>query len=292
MKPTDRKKARAPGHHCVVIERGGVKTIVCCVPKTDAGSAPLATERPEPTLRLPRQRFRLEEANLPSALAASLAGKRVSVQILPEEEAGTRRVDPRPESSMWRDPEGNYWNDYQPLRVLFTGPDGKRWRLPRRWVDPEDKASVPDVPDRVTRAATWREELNLPSRWDLEEINIEFMEAVKAAGRVTVVEVHVAPRRPVKVLWRDSSGAIWRIPHDWRKRRIKLPGYDVLVGQAVPAEVAKAYAGKIVSVNYHPGSLCCLPDGYRFRDDAGGKWPVKMRDCLLLGYGDKEKHRA
>ena len=68
--------------------------------------------------------------------------------------------------------------------------------------------------------------------------------------------------------------------------RVKLPKADVLVSQGMPDDVAKEYAGKIVSVNYHPGSLCCLPRHYRFRDAAGNRWPVRIRDCVLVGLGD------
>jgi len=48
----------------------------------------------------------------------------------------------------------------------------------------------------------------------------------------------------------------------------------------------------VVSVNYHPGSLCCLPEHYRFRDEERNKWRVKIRDCFLIGYGDAEEHPA
>jgi hypothetical protein len=282
----------APGRSGVGRTMEDDKTTFFCIHRADGGSHLGETGRTGTPLLLPAARFRLEEANLPPKLAASLAGQTVSVLILPEEEAGKRRVDPRAECSVLRDPEGNYWNDYQPLRILFTGPDGKQWRLPRRWMNPPALASVPGVVDRVTKAAIWHEELNLPSQWDLEDINIDFMEAVRAAGRVTVVEVHVAPRQPVKVFWRDSRGSVWRIPQDWRRRQIRLPDANVLAAQGIPAEVARAYAGKIVSVNYHPGSLCCLPDGYRFRDGDGIKWEVNARDCTVVCYGDGNEFRA
>jgi hypothetical protein len=45
-------------------------------------------------------------------------------------------------------------------------------------------------------------------------------------------------------------------------------------------------------VNCHPGSRCCLPEQYRFRDDEGSRLPVLIRDCVLLGYGDAAEHRA
>jgi hypothetical protein len=65
-----------------------------------------------------------------------------------------------------------------------------------------------------------------------------------------------------------------------------------LVSNGVIPDVAEEFAGKAVSVNYHPGSLCCLPDGYRFRDAVGDRWAVKMTDCLLLGYGDEDENFA
>lgn len=243
----------------------------------------------EASLTLPVERYRLEEVNLPTALAASLAGQKVTVRVLPEEAACTRRVDPA-ESQAWIDPKtGEYWNDYQPLRILFTDFDGTVWRFPRRWLHPANTEAPCDPPQEFTHEAVWREETSLPTQWDLEEVNIPSIETVH---RQVVVEVQAAPGQPVRVLLRGRSGTLWRIPNDWRRRRIKLPGYEMLVSQDIPTEVSQEYAGKIVSVNYHPGSLCCLPDGYRFRDSEGNRWPVRMRDCLLLGYGDQEEHRA
>jgi hypothetical protein len=71
-----------------------------------------------------------------------------------------------------------------------------------------------------------------------------------------------------------------------------LPSYEVLVAQEVPEDVAERFAGKVVSVNYHPGSLCCLPDCYRFRDEEKNRWPVFIRDCLVMGFGDAQEYRA
>jgi hypothetical protein len=216
----------------------------------------------------------------------------VTVQVLPEEKPFTRRIQPGgSEIRGWIDPEGNHWNDYQPMRVLFTDPDeGRVWRFPRRWFRPPDAEPQLDPYYSVSAEVVWTERLHMPTDWDLWEINIEMSEAVKAGGEVAVIEVCATPHEPVKVLWRDSSGTIWRIPHDWRRRRIRLPSYDLLVSQDIPLEVAQEYAGKNVSVNYHPGSLCCLPDGYRFRDRDGRRWEVKALDCVLLGYGDEPEH--
>ncbi len=73
-------------------------------------------------LHLPSEGFRLEERNLPADLARSLAGRTVTVQVLPEEAARNRCV-PLAEVKqsgvnpadllggypLWIDPEGNFW---------------------------------------------------------------------------------------------------------------------------------------------------------------------------------------
>jgi hypothetical protein len=57
----------------------------------------------------------------------------------------------------------------------------------------------------------------------------------------------------------------------------------VVVCQGISDDVAKTFENRAVSVNYHPGSLCCLPEQYRFRDEEGNRWPLFIRDCDLLG---------
>jgi len=264
------------------------ESIACCAPEPDLGNGPVGWEQ---KLILPAQAFRLQEANLPAQLASSLAGREVTVQIFPEEAAGIRRVERGTESSFWMDPEGNCWNDYHPVRVLYTDSEGRAWHFPRKWLNTNGEPLL-DASCPVTRRMIWREKMNLPTEWDLQEINIDPVEAAMAAGKVAEVEVHADPQETVRVLWRDGSRRLWRIPHAWRRRRIRLPDCGVLISQGIPAEVAEAYAGKVVSVNYHPGSLCCLADSYRFRDGEGNRWPVRMRDCLLLGYGDGEARRV
>jgi len=235
----------------------------------------------------------LEEANLPGELAQALAGASVSVEVLPEEPPATRRVE-RDDFPLLMDPDGNYWNDYQPVRILFTDPHGNVWHLPRRWLEGIQQES--DVRSEASgagaQAIPLTEKLHLPSYWDLVEINIPKAEAVRAAGKETTVQVHVGPTEPAKLFWRDSTGKTWRLPHDWRRRRIMLPGYAQLLSEDIPAEVAEKYAHKIVSVNYHPGSLCCLPEHYRFRDEEANRWPVQIRDCVFLGYGDARAYQG
>lgn len=239
-------------------------------------------------------RHLLEEANLPSELIESLADNPVKAKILAEEMATTRRVEPN-DCPLWIDPEGNCWNDYRPLRVLFTDHAGREWRLPRRWAMQSPGNPEPEIPSvySTEREISFEETLNMPNEWDIWEINIPWDEALRAAGKPTQVQVQISPNEPVKVFWRDFQGTLWRIPRDWRRRRIKLPSYEVLVAQEVPEDVAERMAGKVVSVNYHPGSLCCFPDRYRFRDEmTKSKWPVLIRDCTLMGYGSEEEHKA
>ncbi len=241
-------------------------------------------------LRLPKERFRLEEINLPSGLAQSLAGRTVTVQILLEEEAGTRRVEPPYDYPIIVDKDGNCWNDWRPVRVLYTDAEGRVWNLPRRWL-PEFQTNLEpflEPSDGALQEASFQEVLHLPTNWDLREANIPPDEAEKAyrRARVATIEVHLSPGQPAKVFWQSPNGTVWRLPHDWRRRVIQLPDFATLVSQQVPANVANEYAGTIVSVNYHPGSLCCLPEQYRFRDRERHPWPVRIQDCLVLGYGD------
>jgi len=254
-----------------------------------------ADSRLEPTekhLVLPNEQYRLEEINFPAAMAASLRGKQVPVQVFPEEEAFTRRINPPKESSGWIDPKGNYWNDYQPLRLLFTASDGKVWRFPRSWLTRPQIVEPSIDSGHIFSEGTWSEEIHLPSEWDLQDINICPIESQRAGGRVSVIKVHAVPGRPVRVDWKDTAGKYWRIPANWRRRRVRLPSYEVLISQDISPEIARSFAGKAISVNYHPGSLCCLPEQYRFRDEEGNRWPVFIRDCQLLGYGDGDEYRA
>jgi hypothetical protein len=124
------------------------------------------------------------------------------------------------------------------------------------------------------------------------EINIPKPEALGASLQMITVQVNARPNELPRLTWFDAHGAAWRIPHNGRRRRIILPRYDVLVAQGVPGEVATGLAQKTVSVNFHPGSLCCLPDQYRFPDYTGKKWPVRIEDCVLVGYGEEKEYRA
>ena len=208
------------------------------------------------------------------------------MSVHPEEAPETRHVEPD-DVPLWIDPQGKYWNDYRPVRVFFDDPEGNTWRLPRRWLAglPSPSETLQEI-THSTGEIPFTEKLHLPTDWDLWEINIPWEIAYRAGGEESIVQVQLSSKEPDKVLWGDSAGQLWRIPHDWRRHIIQLPVADALVAEGVPTEVAESHAGKVVSVNYHPGSLCCMPEHFRFRDEEENRWPVRIQDCVLLGYGD------
>jgi len=234
---------------------------------------------------LPDDEYRLEEVNLSGNLSRSLVGKSLLVEVLPEELPGTRKVDPNDVPCLI-DEDGTHWNDYHPVRISFTDSDGRVWRLPRNWLKQDTTPDESEIQETysVTNEIVFDETINLPTEWDLWEINIPWSESARAPRRMQNVRVQLSPDQPAKVLWRDSSGNFWRIPHNWRRRRIRLPRCEVLTAQGIPDDVAERFSEKAVSVNYHPGSLCCLPAQYRFRDEMGNRWPVFKENCICLLY--------
>ena len=244
-------------------------------------------------LKLPQSpfRFRLEEINMPESMVQQLTGQTVTVTALPEEMPCTRKVSDFRDSPSLIAPDGTVWNDYRPQRLIFKDREGRKWNIPRHWrLGPRAfRPSAVEPAAEVFQECEFTETVHLPSAWDLMDINIPPGEAHQAGGKPTQVMVHLKPGEQAKVYWRDSAGDIWRIPHDWRRRRIRLPSFDVLVAQEIPADVAESFAQTVVSVNYHPGSLCCLRDGYRFRDACQHRWPVRKRDCIVLGYGSERE---
>jgi hypothetical protein len=90
----------------------------------------------------------------------------------------------------------------------------------------------------------------------LEEVNMPQEMGASLAGRT--VAVKVLPEVPSRTLRIDLDNP--RSP-----------------------DMAEELADRIVAVNYHSGSLCCLPDGYRVRDGQGGKWSVRADDCVVAG---------
>jgi hypothetical protein len=244
---------------------------------------------------LPHDKFRLEEINMPDELAASLAGQTVTADVFPEEPPMARRIDLNdlPDGlPALVDKDCVAWNDYWPVRVLCTDSGGRIWRLPRHWLSDGVSAVIEASRYAVTQESRWLESWCPPTWWDLWDINIE--EAPAAVGKQAAagIKVSVASGEIPKAFWKGPSGKAWRIPHDWRRRRIKLPGGEGLLRNHFPRYLAREFGGRIVTVNYHPGSLCCLPDGYRVRDEAGEKRPVRAADCVVVGFGDETERYA
>ena len=192
---------------------------------------------------LPSEKFRLEEINMPDQLATSLAGQEVSVDVLPEEPPLTRRFDLNnlPDGlPILIDEDGVAWNAYSPARVLYTDTGGRVWRLPRHWlsggVSPVIDASRYEVTDELC----WHEIWCPPTFWDLSDINIPGS-AAAAVGEGIWIQVSVVPGEIPKVFWKDPSGKVWRIPHDWRRRRIKLPDCEGLLRNNLPEDIAEEF---------------------------------------------------
>jgi hypothetical protein len=245
-------------------------------------------------LTLPNEKFRLEEINMPEKLAANLAGQTVAVEVLPEVPPQALRFDlnnPPVGLPIVIDEDGMAWNDHWPARVLYTDAGGRIWRLPRHWlfggVSPVIEASRYEI----AHAASWLERWCLPAWWDMCDINIPEEAAAEDEG-IAGIKVNVAPGEVARAYWKEMSGKVWRIPHDWRRRRIKLPDCDGLLRNDFPGDIAEEFGGRIVTVNYHPGALCCLDDGYRVRDGRGEKWPVRAADCVAVGFGDETERYA
>jgi hypothetical protein len=244
---------------------------------------------------LPGETFRLEEINMPKELAAALAGRAVDAEVLPEAPAGTRRLDldDLPDGlPFFVGDDGTAWNGYWPVRVLYTDASGRIWKLPRHWLTEGVSPVIEASRYEVAKESSWLESWCPPTWWDLGDVNIQDVSAEDEEPGAACLEVSVAPGEVPKVLWKGPSGKVWRIPHDWRRRRIKLPDCEGLLRNGLPQDIAEEYGGRIVAVNYHHGSLCCLSDGYRVRDGRGGKWPVRAADCVAVGFGDEKERFA
>lgn len=247
-------------------------------------------------LALPNDKFRLEEINMPEELAAGLAGQTVTVDVFPEEAPGLRlHRDPNDLPGgvpMLIDMDHVGLIDVWPVRVLYTDSDGRVWRVPRHWLCYGVSPVIDASRSAITQESSWLESWCPPTWWDLWDLNIEEAPAAVDEQGAADIKVSVAPGEIPKAFWKGPSGKEWRIPHDWRRRRIKLPDCDGLLRNGFRQYRAKELGGRIVTVNYHPGALCCLHDGYRVKDRRGKKWPVRAADCVVVGFGDKTKRHA
>jgi hypothetical protein len=244
---------------------------------------------------LPSEKFRLEEINMPEELASALAGQAVDAEVLPEVPAGILRLDleglPDGLPCLIGD-DGIAWNGYWPARVFCKDATGRTWRLPRHWLTEGVSPVIEASRYKVTHGSTWLESWYPPTWWDLWGVNIEDAPAEDGQWGAAAIDVSVAPGEVPKVLWKGPSGKAWRIPNDWRRRRIRLPDCGGLLWNGLPLDIAEEFGRRIVTVNYHPGSLCCLGSGFRVRDGRGGKWPVRATDCVVVGFGDEAERFA
>ena len=232
---------------------------------------------------------------MPDELASSLAGQAVDVEVHSEAPAGTCRLDldELPEGLPFVvGDDGIASNGYWPARVFYTDGAGRTWRLPRHWLTEGVSPVIEASRHGATQKSGWLEGWCPPTWWDLQDANIQEMPEADGGWGAACVEVSVTPGEVPTVFWRGSSGRQWRIPHDWRRRRIRLPALEGLLRNGMPQEIAEEFGGRIVAVNYHHGSLCCLTEAYRVHDGRGGKWPVRAADCVVVGFGDETERFA
>lgn len=146
----------------------------------------------------------------------------------------------------------------KPVQRFKPRSDGREWRLPRHWLPVGVSPVIPASRYEAMHESSWMESWILPTLWNLGDMNIQDVPGPDGGLGAPEVEVRVSPGEIAKVLWCGPSGRAWRIPHDWLRRRVKLPGSEGVLRNNLPLDIAEAFANKIVTVNYHPGSLCCL----------------------------------
>jgi hypothetical protein len=196
---------------------------------------------------LPSERFRLEELNMPDELASALAGQAVDAEALPEVPAETLRLDlerlPDGLPFLVGD-DGIAWNGDWPARVLYTDASGRVWRLPRHWLTEGVSPVIEASRYEIAHKSSWLESWCPPTWWDLWDVNIEDAPAEDGQWGAAAIEVSVAPGEVPKALWRGPSGKAWRIPHDWRRRRIRLPDCEGLLRNGLPPDIAEEFGGE------------------------------------------------
>ena len=141
---------------------------------------------------------------------------------------------------MLLDRNGTAWNNYWPARIIYADAGGRVWRLPRHWLAGGISPVIEASRYEVTHESNWLESWSPPTWWDLCDINIPDEAATEVRGRVWI-EANVVPGEVARVFWKDSSGKMWRIPHDWRRRRIRLTGCDGLLRNNLPHDIAEEF---------------------------------------------------
>src|SRR5262249_22526398 len=126
-------------------------------------------------IRFPNSATLLEEVNLPPKVVRSVIGRTVTVEILPEENAMSRRVDVKnvgPDDSPFLiDDSGACWVDYRPVRVRFADEKCRIWRARRSGADRVPDGSF-NLRLPLSHDTVFVETLILPTEWDLTDINL------------------------------------------------------------------------------------------------------------------------
>jgi hypothetical protein len=135
-------------------------------------------------LKLPDEPYRLEEANLPAAMVPSMAGRSVVVDVVPEEPMAKLDSGSLASTKLqagYIDPDGNLWKGYRPTQIHLADSRGHVWHLARKWIGGTDSGAhlPPSVPTDIVFSA----KVNLPSEWDLLEIDLTKIDACRAGGR-------------------------------------------------------------------------------------------------------------
>jgi hypothetical protein len=218
-------------------------------------------------LVIPGTKYPLAEINLPQALVESLENEFLEVHLLPG-------------------------NQHRSKRAIFEA-GGRTWFLPRRYLEPVSLEPPLDQIYSVTREVIFPEDLLLPTDQDLLEQNFSEEAASRLAlTRVTAL-VRLAPDSPAVLTVQDPGGNLWRIPHEWRRRRVLLPSSEILIAEEIPKSIAERLGGRVLPANFHPGSACCLSSYYRvFDEETGVKWHVPITACKVVGLGNALEHAA
>jgi hypothetical protein len=189
-------------------------------------------------LRFPADPFRLEEVNLPKEVASAIAGQSVAIEIMAAGQPYTYtfETDDLPNGlPVLIDRAGKIWNDRWRVRTHFaTAATGYGTFL--------DIGSK-EASTFFTAEMEWTEHLHMPSWWDLQDAKIDTRGSGRSAREVDNCTGSGPPGEAIRVLWTDHPGRTWRIPANWRRKRIRLPGPEALIEVGVPEKIAEEFGG-------------------------------------------------
>ena len=190
------------------------------------------------------------------------------------------------------DGHGRAWNDHRAERVLYRDSGDRIWRLPRHWLSDGVSPVIEASRCAITQESSWLESWCSPTWWDLWDINIQERPTANSDQGAAGIEVSVAPGEIPKAFWNGPSGKAWRIPHDWRRRRIKLPDCAGLLRNGFRhGRAGSSAAESSPSTTIRAPSAACTTDTV-VDDEWGAKWPVRAADCVVVGFGDEAERYA